>query len=47
MNELVIVMLAVALTAFFAWAFAALPHERWQIIATVPKKNPVMGDGAV
>jgi hypothetical protein len=43
MNELVVVVLGLALTTFFAWAFAALPHERWQIIATVPKEKSFDG----
>ncbi|MGH9800694.1 MAG: prolipoprotein diacylglyceryl transferase family protein, partial [Blastocatellia bacterium] len=36
-NELFLFSLAVTFTAIFAWAFRALPRERWQILAALPR----------
>ncbi len=36
-HELFVVCLGLCFAAVFAWAFRTLPHEKWQIIAAMPK----------
>jgi prolipoprotein diacylglyceryltransferase len=42
-NEGFIVFLAILFAAFATWAFKALPHERWQILASVPVLKDAAG----
>ncbi|MDX2032037.1 MAG: prolipoprotein diacylglyceryl transferase [Blastocatellia bacterium] len=42
-NTLFLAGLSAIIAAFFAWAFRALPDERWQIIATMPEAKTEAG----
>lgn len=39
MNAIFVASLALAMAALFAWAFKTLPHEQWQMIASVPLRK--------
>ena len=41
--ELFVMSIAAMLTALFAWAFRALPRERWQFLVAVPLQRNATG----
>lgn len=45
-NFAVLLSLAGVAAAFYAWAFRALPADRWQIIASMPRRRDADGDWA-
>ena len=42
--EFFLVVLAALFAALFAWAFRALPRERWQFLAVLPVGKTAAGD---
>jgi Prolipoprotein diacylglyceryl transferase len=43
LNEIVVIAIFLCLMLLLAWAFRALPAERWQFLATVPRKKMLDG----